>query len=141
MSLCRKRTKTFTGILFLFCAVFLLHLIITPMAVTKNSDNSSAISRFSNATNKQSPFQLLAKSFIVVDFTGNEILTDMEINQVINRDLRDFQRLIDRTFNALVVSIVGLELTLYYMQSIIGKVDQRKPILSTSVGGHAPPMM
>ncbi|MHB8127834.1 MAG: hypothetical protein ACYDEX_02430 [Mobilitalea sp.] len=131
MSLCRKSTKTFTCILFLLCAVFLLHLIITPMAVN----------RFSNATNKQSPFHLLARSFIVVDFTGNEILTDMEINHVINRNLRDFQRQIARTFDALGVLVVGLGLMLYYMQSLIRKVDQRKPILSTSVGGHAPPMM
>jgi hypothetical protein len=79
------------------------------MAITK-SNNRSVIDWFSNATSKQTPFHLLRRSFIVADFTGSEILTDMKTNHEINRNLRDFRRLLDRSFNALVISMVGVGL-------------------------------
>lgn len=130
MNLYRKSTNTFLRVSYLLSAVFLLQLIVTPISYTQGL----------NIAPKQSnPFRQHAQVFIISDFTGNEILTDVETNHFISRNLRDFQRLLNRILNTLSLPFVSFGILLCYFLPSFRKPEQNIPVLATSMGGHAPP--
>jgi hypothetical protein len=139
MSVYKKNTRSFISILLIVGIVFFMHLIITPLSLTQGLSTGTRVAGTGVATTARTPIRLFGKSFIVADFTGNEILTDMEIIYTINRDLRDFQRIINRLLQSLGLSFVSLSVLIYYILYSYIKVEQKKSVLAISIGGHAPP--
>jgi hypothetical protein len=130
MNLYRKSTKSFLDISCVLSAVFLLQLIATPISYTQG---------ITIAPKQNNPFRQLGQVFIMSDFTGNEILTDVESNHVISRNLRDFQRLLNRILNTSALPLVSFAVLLCYYIPSFRKPEQKIPVLAISMGGHAPP--
>jgi hypothetical protein len=142
MSIYKKHTRPFIQLLLIIAAVFLLHLIITPLSLTQSQSTATKVGSSGDVAKTQSPFHLFGESFIVTDFNGIEVLTDIGINYVINRNIRDFQRIINRVFLSLVVPLINLGIMIYYILHYYRKkLEQRKSVLAISIGGHAPPRM
>jgi hypothetical protein len=139
MSVYRKNTRPFISILLIIGIVFFMHLIITPLSLTQGQSSVGRVADARESTTARTPIRLFGKSFIVADFTGNEILTDMEIIYTINRDIRDFQRIINRLLQSLGLSIISLSILIYYILYSYKKMEQKKSVLAISIGGHAPP--
>jgi predicted PurR-regulated permease PerM len=120
-------------------AVFLMHLIMAPLTFTQIQSTVKNVDRAGNVPKPYSPFQHVGESFIISDFSGIEILTNMEVNHIIDRNIRDFQRIINRSFQSTVLPIINLGILIYYSLYVSRRLYQKKSVLATSNGGHAPP--
>ena len=119
--------------------VFLMHLIATPLSNIQSQSTTRTIGS-GDVAKTQLPFQRDYESYIVADFTGIEVLTNMEVNYIINQNIRDFQRILNRASQPLVLPTIYLGILIYYIFYLYRKLDQKKSVLSTSNGGHAPPL-
>jgi uncharacterized membrane protein AbrB (regulator of aidB expression) len=139
MSIYKKHTQPFISLLLLIGVVFLMHLIATPLSNIQNQSAITSTTSSGDVSKTHLPFQRAYESFFVADFTGIEILTNVEVNYIINQNIRDFQRILNRAFQPLVLPTIYLGILIYYILYLYRKLDQKKSVLSTSNGGHAPP--
>ncbi len=124
----RKRTYS---IALLLSITFVLQFSITPNAYTHNNR--------SNQSNYQ-PFTQYGEVYTIKDYTGSELLSNTEINYIMVRNLKDFQRFLNRPFDIIVLSIFIFCILLIYRSSYHKKRKRRLPVMAASLGGHAPPV-
>jgi hypothetical protein len=120
--------------------VFLMHLIATPLSNIQNQSTTTRTISSGDVAKTHLPFHRTYGSFIIADFAGIEVLTNMEVNYIINQNIRDFQRILNRASQPLVLPTLYLGILIYYILYLYRKLDQKKSVLSTSNGGHAPPL-
>ena len=135
----KKNAATFMQILLTLCAVFLLHIILSPLAYLQELTFQSRVTRSSSSAKQTSPIERFGESYIISDFAGNDILTDFENNHIINRNLGDFRRLLINVINTFMLPLVSFGVLLYCVYIINKKPKQQIPVMAISIGGHAPP--
>ncbi len=126
-----KRMRSFTGMQLLISVLFVLQIALLPLAY---SNTASPADR--SVGNPLSGYQ---EAYIMNDIAVNEILNIISINRIMNKYSGDVQRLIGRLFEVLITPVVILGLLLAYTVTYYKVLRQQKSILSTSLGGHAPP--
>ncbi len=131
MSFSYKRMRSFTGMQLFLSTLFLLQIALSPLA-------------YSNATGSSersagSPFPKYQEAYFVNDLAINEVLNIISINRIMNKYSGDVQRLIGRLHEIWMAPVVILGIMLVYTVTNFKVLRQRKSILSTSLGGHAPP--
>jgi hypothetical protein len=117
----------------LLSIVFLWQLTLLPQASHDNFTNDDH--------NYYTSFKQYEEAYIINEFTGNELLNYIEINHILGRNIRDFQRIFYRNMEAVLLPVISLGIALFYTLTCSRRLKQRISILSTSLGGHAPPDM
>lgn len=126
-----KRRHSFTVIQLLLSVLLVLQIALSPMAY---SNTTSPAER-----SLGSPITRYQEAYIINDIAVNEILNIVSINWVMNRYSGDVQRLIGRLQEIWMAPVVMLGILLAYTVTYYKVLRQQKSVLSTSLGGHAPP--
>ena len=113
-------------------STLLIHLIITPLAYTTNLVMTSG--------KQYTPTTLSEDAYIINEVNNYEILNDVKINSNLNRNLREFQRLLKRLLDATIQPVLMIATLLIYPLSFFKSTRRRKSLLAYSLGGHAPPV-
>jgi hypothetical protein len=113
-------------------ATILVHLILTPLAYTKNLEPTTG--------QQYTPLTLSEDAYIINEVNNYKILNDIKINSILSRHLRDFQRLLKRALDITLQPILAYAILLIYTLTYFKKLQQKKSILAFSLGGHAPPV-
>ena len=126
-----RRMKSFVSIQVLLSVLFVLQLAMSPLAYSK------IISPAERATG--GPLSRYQEVYIINDVALNEVLNIINLNRIISKYSKDVQRLISRLQEVWMAPVVLLGILLIYTAAHFKVLRQRKPILATSLGGHAPP--
>lgn len=110
----------------------LMHLILTPLAYTRNLEPSSDKPRTS--------FTLSEDAYIINEVNDYELLSDVKIKSIVSRNLRDYDRLLKRVLDTMVQPIISIAILMIYTLSYFKKIQRRRSLLAFSLGGHAPPV-
>jgi len=139
MSIYKKSTATFIRISLMLGAVFLLQHITAPISYIQGLNFYSGKTPSSTRVKHTYPVHNFTEYYIIADFTGTEILTDIEINHAISNNQGDFQRLMSRVMNTLYLPLISFGILLYCFCAIKKRPEQIIPVIARSIGGHAPP--
>jgi hypothetical protein len=101
-----KRRKSDQLLASLLSIVFLCMLTLLPL-VYSNKLTTSDRSYYT-------PFQQFDEAYIINDYTGNELLSYIEVNHFFGRNLRDFQRIFYRNMEAVLLPVISLGIILLY---------------------------
>ena len=124
----RKRTYS---IALLLSVTFLLQYALTPNVFTYNINRS-------DHKNYQ-PLTQYGEVFMVKDYTGSQLLSNTEISYIVVRNLKDFQRLLSRPSDIVILPIFAFFILLIYISTYNKKRQRRLSVMAASLGGHAPP--
>ena len=131
MCLSYKRMKSYTGMQLMLSVLLVLQIALSPLAY---SNTSSPAERSAGG-----PISRYQKAYIINDIAVNEILNIISINRIMNKYSGDVQRMIGRLHDVWMAPVVMLGILLAYTVPYCKGLRQQKSILSTSLGGHAPP--
>ncbi len=126
-----KHMRSFSGIQLLLSILFVLQIALSPLAysnVTGSSDRSMG-----------SPVSKHQEAYIINDIVMNEVLNIISINRIMNKYSGSVQQIISRLQEVWMSLIVMFGILLVYTVAYFRVLKQQKSILSTSLGGHAPP--
>lgn len=136
-----NRIRKYTGRPFAFlltvCIIFLLFAVVVPSG-KNNSPRISAVSRINRIADIRDTTQRVGKTYFLTPLSGNEIISEIEVNLLTHRQVKDYRGFNFR-FNKLLLPIVSLGVLVLCFGYVINKKDQDKSILATFLGGHAPP--
>ncbi len=113
-------------------STLLIHLILTPLAYTTSLVMTSG--------KQYAPTTLSEDAYIINEVNNYEIINNIKINSILNRNLRDFQRLLKRLLDATLQPVLIIAALLIYPLSVFKSMRRRKSLLAYSLGGHAPPV-
>lgn len=133
MSRLYKKTDRITRIALILGITILFHLILTPLAYTQNLGRTSE--------KQVSPHLHGDNVYIINEVTNYELLSDIRINSILDKNLRDFHRLLRQVLDASVIPDISFALLLVYSLTYFKKTQRRKSLIACSLGGHAPPLM
>lgn len=131
MCFSNKSMRSFTGLQLLLSVFFVLQLALSPLAYSNASGPADRSSR--------NPVSKYQEAYIINDISVNELLNIISINRIMNKYSGDVQRLIGRLHEVWMAPVVMLGILLAYTATNFKILRQQKSILSTSLGGHAPP--
>jgi hypothetical protein len=123
--------RSFTGVQLFLSVLFVLQIAFSPLAysnVVGSAERSSG-----------SPVSRYQEAYLINDIAVNEILNIININRIMNKYSGDAQRIIGRLHEIWMAPVVMLGILLAYTVTYFKVLRQRKSILATSLGGHAPP--
>ncbi len=126
-----KRMRSLSGMQLFLSVLFVLQIALSPFAysnVVSSAERSAG-----------SPFSRYQEAYLINDIAINEVLNIISINRIMNKYSGDVQRLIGRLHEIWMAPVVMLGILLAYTVTCFQALRQRKSILSTSLGGHAPP--
>jgi hypothetical protein len=126
-----KRMKSFTGMQLLLSVLLVLQIALVPLAY---SNTTSSAERSAG-----DPISRYQKVYIINDIAVNEILNFVNINRIMNKYSGDVQRMIGRLHDVWIAPVVMLGILLAYTATYCKVFRQQMSVLSTSLGGHAPP--
>lgn len=128
----KRRTEKITWVSLLVGATILMHLILTPLAYTKNLEPASG--------KHHTSFTLSEDAYIMNEVNDFELLSDVKIKSIVSRNPRDFRRLLKRVLDTTVQPVITIVILLIYTLAYSKKIHRRKSLLAFSLGGHAPPI-
>lgn len=134
-------TKSYMKVSLLLCTVFVLHLIITPVAYAQGLNLIPTMKRTSPSTRHNKPYRQAGEHYLISEFSGNEILTGVEVNHIISRNLHEFQRLLRTILNISTIAFTCFGVLLFGLHYSTKKKTQRIPVIAMSIGGHDPPQV
>jgi hypothetical protein len=111
------------------------------VAPISNNFGMSGSSSREMSTSKWYPIRNLKKLKITVEVNEIERLSGLAFEQSSNDRNRDYQRLISKTMNALLLPSLGLIISINFIFYFLRKLTQNKSIMAFCIGGHAPPVM
>ncbi len=134
-----KEKKAVKG-LSMICVIFLIYMVLT----SPISMYIGQVTVTNNVTGAQGYIPLERKqgtSYYITEFTGYEILGDIEVNVSIVRSIQFVKNKLLRIFYDLA-PITGLSVSLfiYYYFCGIRKKRWQLSVLTILIGGHAPPI-
>lgn len=133
MNFYKKNLSASIRMSLLLSTTFLVHLMVTPLAYNQNI-NPIPLKHIN-------PFTQYNQVLITNDLNGYELLSRIEINPVISRNLRDFQKLLKRVLSASVLPFITFVILLIYTINYLKKKQRRRSLIASYLGGHAPPEM
>ena len=133
MRIYNKRTDTMTAIAQLLSIVILVHLLLTPLAYTQKVDPVVA--------RRTLPLLQYEDVFLTNEVNNFELFGNIRISPVICKNLKEFQRLLQRMLDISLIPAVTYVILLVYTLTYYKKTRRRKSLLAISLGGHAPPVM
>ncbi|MDF2511776.1 MAG: hypothetical protein K0S04_1642 [Herbinix sp.] len=137
MRLAPIHMKYFT-IALVMSIIFTANLVISP-AVTIQEENKVVYTGISNhLIDVQLPLTHAERTYFMNTFSGNEMLSDVEVHLIVNRNLQSISNIILR-INQILSPSIGFCVMLYCFGYVIRKKRRHKSILSRFLGGHAPP--
>jgi hypothetical protein len=127
----KKRMKSFVRLQVLLSVLFVVQLAMSPLAYSKliSPEDRTA----------GGPLSRYQEVYIINDVALNEVLNIINLNRIISKNSKDVQRLVSRFQEVWMAPVVLLGILLIYTATHFQVLRQRKPILATSLGGHAPP--
>jgi hypothetical protein len=139
MNRIRRYTGRLFALLLILCITFLLFAVAVPSVTGANPIRltGGGTSR-SRVTDVRTTAQKDGRAYFLTAFSGNEIISAIEVNLLTDRSNRDFRGLLFR-FNKLLLPIISLGVLVLCFGHVIDKKDRHKSILAVSLGGHAPP--
>lgn len=140
MSTCKKNRLAYKKALSGLCILFILLLMLTPLTYVRKNYIQAGSKSSSTAANHSSPIERLGQAYLISEMTGNEILTDIEINYMISRHVRDIKRLLRDVINTFVLPALSIKFLLLCTLIFNKKIQQNIPEMAVSLGGHAPPL-
>jgi hypothetical protein len=111
--------------------VFVLQIALSPLAYSNVVGSAER--------SQGSPVSRYQEAYLINDIAVNEILNIISINRIMNKYSGDAQRIIGRLHEVWMAPVVMLGILLVYTVTYFKVLRQRKSILATSLGGHAPP--
>ncbi len=133
MRIYNKRTDTMIAIAQLLSIVILVHLMLTPLAYTQKVDPV--------VTRRTLPLLQYEDVFLTNEVNNFELYGNIRISPVICKNLKEFQRLLQRMLDISLIPAVTYVILLVYTLTYYKKTQRRKSLLAISLGGHAPPMV
>ncbi|MBP1756822.1 MAG: hypothetical protein H6Q59_3220 [Firmicutes bacterium] len=133
MSRSGKKAERITKIAMILGTTILVHLFLTPLAYTQNLERTSE--------KQYSPHLHGDEVYIINEVTNYELLSDIRVNSILGKNLKDFQRLLKQVLDTRVLPITTFALLLIYTLTYFKKTQRRKSLIACSLGGHAPPLM
>jgi hypothetical protein len=133
MRIYNKRTDTMTAIAQLLSIVILVHLLLTPLAYTQKVDPKVA--------RRTLPLLQYEDVFLTNEVNNFELFGNIRISPVICKNLKEFQRLLQRMLDISLIPAVTYVILLVYTLTYYKKTRRRKSLLAISLGGHAPPVV
>ena len=128
----QRRAENITRISLLIGTTLLMHLMLTPLAFTKNLEPASG--------KPNTSFALSKDAYIINEVNNYELLSDVKIKSIVGRNLREFERLLRKVLDTTVQPIISIVILLIYTQTYFKKIQRRRSLLAFSLGGHAPPV-
>lgn len=128
----KRRIENISRIALLIGSTLLMHLILTPLAFTKNLEPTSG--------KPNNSFALSSDAYIINEVNNYELLSDVKIKSVVSRNLREFERLFKRALDTTVQPIISIAVLLIYTMTYFRKTHRSKSLLAFFLGGHAPPV-
>lgn len=128
----KRHAEIITRISLLIGTTLLMHLMLTPLAFTKNLEPTSSKPNTSFAFSKD--------AYIINEVNNYELLSDVKIKSIVGRNLREFERLLKRALDTTVQPIISIVILLIYTQTYFKKIQRRRSLMAFSLGGHAPPV-
>lgn len=132
MSQNKRQAEMINRLSLLIGTTLLLHLMLTPLVYTGSIELTSG--------KQYSRFALSEDAYIINEVNNYEILNDVRIKSILNRNLRDFQRLLKRALDTTLQPVLTIAIILVYILTNLGSTKRRKSLLAFSLGGHAPPV-
>lgn len=126
-----RKAEHITRIALTLGLTILVHLALTPLAYTKNLEAAEG--------KQYTPLLHYNDVYFINEVKNYEILSDIRINNILSRNLRDFQRLLKQLLNTGVLPVASYVILLIYTLTYFKKVGRRKSLIACSLGGHAPP--
>ncbi len=126
-----KSMQSSVGMQQLLSVILVLQIAISPLAYSNNTSSAEHTS--------SSPVSKYQEAYFVNDIAVNEVLNIISINRIMNKYSKDIQRLISRLQEVWMAPVVILGILLIYTATYFKVLQQRKAILATFLGGHAPP--
>lgn len=117
----------------LLSIVILVHLMLTPLAYTQKVDPV--------VTRRTLPLLQYEDVFLTNEVNNFELYGNIRISPVICKNLKEFQRLLQRMLDISLIPAVTYVILLVYTLTYYKKTQRRKSLLAISLGGHAPPMV
>lgn len=131
MSRFMRKAEHITRIALILGMTILVHLALTPLAYTKNLEPT--------AGRQYTPLLHYNDVYIINEVKNYEILSDIRVNSILNRNLRDFQRLLKQVLDVRVIPVVTYAILLIYTLTYFKKTRRKKSLIACFLGGHAPP--
>jgi hypothetical protein len=129
----KRGSESIIKIALLVGTTILIHLILTPLAYTKDLETSA---------NKQYDlFTLSEDVYIINEGKTYELLNNVRIGSILSRNLRDIERLLKRVFDTTLPLVLTFTICIIYSLTFFKKSRRRGSILAWSLGGHAPPVL
>ncbi len=125
-------------IVVLIGVIFTANLITLPSAAILNEGRTSHILASGNLNSARLPLSRTERDYFIGKFSGNEMLSGTETHLIINRSIQSFPNLIHK-INPFLLSLVSFGVFTYYFGNVNRKKRQHRSILSSFLGGHAPP--
>lgn len=127
-----RKVEHITRISLIIGMTILVHLTLTPLAYTRNLEPASG--------KQYTPLQHHNDVYFISEVTNYELLSDIRINNILGRNLRDFQRLLKQVLDTRVLPATTFVILLIYTLTYLKKSGRRKSLIAYSLGGHAPPL-
>jgi hypothetical protein len=137
MRLALIHMKRYTIALFMGI-IFTANLVTSPSVTLQEGREVVYTDISKHLFNVQQPLTHAERLYFISAFSGNEMLSDVEVHLIVNRNLQSISNIILRIHQILSPSI-GFCVMLYCFGYVIRKKRRHKSILSRFLGGHAPP--
>jgi hypothetical protein len=137
----KRNARRYLNIVSLVCFFSLLYLAVTPPVYTPTSSSSAGNNGTGSLTGIPSPLKHTGKNHNITDFSEYEILTNIEINHIANKILRQYSQLLNRILYAAAAWLLCLGMLNLYIKCFIREPDRYLSVLIRSRGGHAPPQI
>ncbi len=133
MKIYNKRADAMLVIALLLSAIILIHLMLTPLAYTQKLDLK--------VTRHTLPLLQYEEVFLTNEVINFELFGNIRISPVLCKNLKEYQRLLQRMFYISLVFAVTYVILLVYTLTYDKKIRRKRSLLAISLGGHAPPAM
>ncbi|HHV09579.1 MAG TPA: hypothetical protein GXX75_04765 [Clostridiales bacterium] len=122
----------------LISVVFTVSFITSPSVTGLNEHRVSYTASPKSLVHAQKPLSRTGRSHFISEFSGNEMLKSVETHLIINRNIQNLPNMIYKV-NPFLLLLIGLGVFTYRFGYVIRKKQQDRSILSSFLGGHAPP--
>lgn len=133
MRIYNKRADAMIAIALLLSIAILVHLMLTPLAYTQKLDPKVA--------KRTLPLLQYEDVFVTNEVNNFELFGNIRISPVICKNLKEFQRMLQRMLDISLIPAVTYVILLVYTLTYYKKTRRRKSLLAISLGGHAPPVV